>query len=87
MVAFKSMTRRRGGLRPRKRFAKFVIPAETKIDYKNLAILQKFVTERGKIISRRISGVTAKQQRDLTRAIKRAQHLGLLPVGGSKRRS
>lgn len=49
------------------------------IDYKDVDLLRKFVTERGKILPRRISGLTAKQQRDLTVAIKRARMLALLP--------
>lgn len=49
------------------------------IDYKDVDLLRKFVTERGKILPRRITGLTAKQQRDLTQAIKRARILALLP--------
>ncbi len=49
------------------------------IDYKDVDLLRKFVTERGKILPRRISGLTAKQQRDLTTAITRARMLALLP--------
>jgi small subunit ribosomal protein S18 len=49
------------------------------IDYKDVELLRKFITERGKILPRRITGLTAKQQRDLTVAIKRARILGLLP--------
>ena len=48
-------------------------------DYKDVDLLRKFITERGKILPRRISGLTAKQQRDLTTAIKRARMLALLP--------
>ncbi|MDX2273102.1 MAG: 30S ribosomal protein S18 [Cyanobacteriota bacterium] len=48
------------------------------IDYKDIELLKKFVTERGKILPRRITGLTAKQQRDLTYAIKRARVVGLL---------
>ncbi|MFE4105873.1 30S ribosomal protein S18 [Almyronema epifaneia] len=49
------------------------------IDYKDVDLLRKFITERGKILPRRITGLTAKQQRDLTTAIKRARALALLP--------
>jgi small subunit ribosomal protein S18 len=49
------------------------------IDYKDVDLLRKFVTERGKILPRRITGLTAKQQRDLTQSIKRARILALLP--------
>jgi small subunit ribosomal protein S18 len=49
------------------------------IDYKDVDLLRKFITERGKILPRRITGLTAKQQRALTVAIKRARILALLP--------
>ena len=49
------------------------------IDYKDVDLLRKFITERGKILPRRITGLTAKQQRDLTLAIKRARIIALLP--------
>lgn len=49
------------------------------IDYKDVDLLRKFITERGKILPRRITGLTARQQRDLTTAIKRARILALLP--------
>lgn len=67
------------------RIPRFQLPAGTKIDYKNLAILQKYVTDRGKIVSRRLSSLSAKRQRELTVAIKRAKFLGLLTVGIRKR--
>ena len=49
------------------------------VDYKDARLLRKFITERGKIIPRRMSGTTAKGQRMLSRAIKRARYLALLP--------
>ncbi|MBE9139220.1 MAG: 30S ribosomal protein S18 [Nodosilinea sp.] len=49
------------------------------IDYKDVDLLRKFITERGKILPRRITGLTAKQQRALTTAIKRARIIALLP--------
>ena len=49
------------------------------IDYKDVDLLRKFITERGKILPRRITGMTAQQQRALTSAIKRARILALLP--------
>ncbi|HEY9814792.1 MAG TPA: 30S ribosomal protein S18 [Candidatus Obscuribacterales bacterium] len=49
------------------------------IDYKDVDLLRKFVTERGKILPRRITGLTAKQQRQLTRSIKQSRILALLP--------
>lgn len=49
------------------------------IDYKDLDLLKQFITERGKILPRRISGVSAYYQRRLKKAIKRARHMALLP--------
>jgi small subunit ribosomal protein S18 len=49
------------------------------IDYKNPQMLKNFLTDRGKIVPARISGLTARQQRQLTKAIKRARMLALLP--------
>ena len=49
------------------------------IDYKDVRLLQGFMSERGKIVPSRITAVSAKKQRELSRAIKRARHLGLLP--------
>lgn len=50
-----------------------------KIDYKDVKLLQRFISERGKIVPSRITAVSAKSQRELARAIKRARFLGLLP--------
>ncbi len=49
------------------------------IDYKDVDLLRKFITERGKILPRRITGLTSKQQRDITLGIKRARLVALLP--------
>jgi small subunit ribosomal protein S18 len=49
------------------------------IDYKDVDLLRKFITERGKILPRRITGLTSKQQHDLTAAVKRARLVALLP--------
>ena len=50
-----------------------------KIDYKDVRLLQRFVSERGKIVPSRISAVSSKKQRELAQAIKRARFLALLP--------
>ena len=50
-----------------------------KIDYKDVRLLSRFVSERGKIVPSRITAVSAKKQRELARAIKRSRYLGLLP--------
>jgi small subunit ribosomal protein S18 len=55
------------------------IKPDDPIDYKDVELLRKFITERGKILPRRITGLTSKQQRDLTKAIKRARLIALLP--------
>lgn len=69
-----------------RRPTKFHLPKGTKVDYKDMNLLQKYVSDRGKILSRRFTGVTAKEQRDLVRAINKARFLGLLTVLGSKRK-
>ncbi|CCP88707.1 30S ribosomal protein S18 [Candidatus Phytoplasma solani] len=51
----------------------------TKIDFKDIELLQRFITDRGKIISRRITNTSAKWQRPLAIAIKRARHMALIP--------
>jgi small subunit ribosomal protein S18 len=50
-----------------------------KIDYKDIRLLSRFISERGKIVPSRITAVSAKRQRELARAIKRSRFLGLLP--------
>ncbi len=65
--------------RPRKRVCAFCIDKVEGIDYKESGKLRKYITERGKILPRRISGNCAKHQRQLTTAIKRARHMALLP--------
>ena len=71
--------RRARGRRGRKRVCSFCSDKEVKIDYKDVARLRKYITERGKILPRRISGNCAKHQRQLTVAIKRARNVALLP--------
>jgi len=86
----------------RERGRKFVVKPKvcmfcadkTPIDYKNSQMLQRFVSDRGKIVSRRRTGVCAKHQRSVAQAIKRARYLALLPsspnhvlnMGGIERR-
>jgi len=62
------------------------IPKGTEINYKNIAFLQKCLTERGKLFSRRLTSANATQQRKITVAVKLARFLGLLPVGSTKRK-
>lgn len=63
---------------PRRKFCRFCADKELPIDYKRADILRDFVTERGKIIPRRITGTCAKHQRRLTTEIKRARQMALL---------
>lgn len=65
--------------RARKKVCAFCVDKVTDIDYKEVIKLRKYVSERGKILPRRISGNCAKHQRQLTIAIKRARHIALLP--------
>ena len=65
--------------KPRKRICSFCADKTDHIDYKDINKLKKYVTERGKILPRRISGNCAKHQRELTKAIKRARQIALLP--------
>lgn len=73
------MKRERGNRRPRRKVCSFCVDKVEEIDYKDAAKLCKFITERGKILPRRISGTCAKHQRQLTIAIKRARNVALLP--------
>jgi small subunit ribosomal protein S18 len=66
----------------RRRVCRFCTDKDVSIDYKDSKILKNFVTERGKIIPRRIYGTCAKHQRQLTEAVKRARQLALLPYMG-----
>src|ERR1700710_992793 len=70
-----------GGRRPffpRRKTGPFSGANAPKIDYKDVKLLQRYVSERGKIVPSRITAVSAKKQRELARAIKRARFLGLL---------
>jgi small subunit ribosomal protein S18 len=67
------------GRRMKKKLCAFCVDKVTDIDYKEISKIRKFVSERGKILPRRISGNCAKHQRQLTIAIKRARHIALLP--------
>ena len=73
-----SPMKRRGGRR-RKKVCVFCGDKNGDIDYKDVAKLKRYVSERGKILPRRITGNCAKHQRALTVAIKRARHVALMP--------
>jgi small subunit ribosomal protein S18 len=71
-----------GGRRPffrRRKSCPFSAPNAPKIDYKDVKLLQRFLSERGKIVPSRITAVSTKKQRELAQAIKRARYLALLP--------
>jgi len=67
----------------RKRVCRFCTDSEMIIDYKDVKVLRNFVTERGKIIPRRIFGTCASHQRQVCEAIKRARQIALLPYSGN----
>lgn len=71
--------RRPRGRRPKRRVCAFCVDKVEHIDYKDTGRLQRFLTERGKILPRRVSGNCAKHQRAMTRAVKRARIVALLP--------
>lgn len=79
---------RRGGMSGRRgskrKVDPFLADKTLEIDWKDAQLLGRFITERGKIVPRRVSGVTAKNQRKLAVAIKKARQMGLLPFGGHK---
>jgi len=65
--------------RPKRKVCSFCVDKVTDIDYKDVMRLRKFVSERGKILPRRISGSCARHQRALTTAVKRARVIALMP--------
>ncbi|MDY5739516.1 MAG: 30S ribosomal protein S18 [Anaerovoracaceae bacterium] len=73
------MDRRRGGGMRRKKVCQFCAEKTEAIDYKDVEKLRKFVTERGKILPKRVTGTCAVHQREVTKAIKRARIVALLP--------
>ena len=65
--------------RAKKKVCVFCVDKVDSIDYKDTAKLRRYITERGKIVPRRVTGTCAQHQRHLTTAIKRARHVALLP--------
>ncbi|HIC33379.1 MAG: 30S ribosomal protein S18 [Pseudomonadales bacterium] len=63
----------------RKRYCRFTAEGIKEIDYKDLDLLKDYITETGKIVPSRITGTSARYQRQLARAVKRARYLALLP--------
>ena len=69
----------------RKRYCRFTAEGVEEIDYKDLDTLKEYITETGKIVPSRITGTSAKYQRQLAKAIKRARYLSLLPYSDAHR--
>ena len=67
------------GRKARKKVCGFCVDKVENIDYKDIARLRRYMSERGKILPRRVTGTCARHQRELTVAIKRARHLAVLP--------
>ena len=63
----------------RRKYCKFTAEGITQIDYKDVDLLKQFITETGKIVPSRVTGTSAKYQRQLARAIKRSRYIALLP--------
>lgn len=70
---------RSGARRPRRKVCQFCVDKAEHIDYKNVAKLNKYLSDRSKIIPRRVTGTCARHQRELTVAVKRARQVALLP--------
>ncbi|MEI3541796.1 MAG: 30S ribosomal protein S18 [Acutalibacteraceae bacterium] len=68
-----------GARKGRKKVCVFCVDKVNDIDYKDISKLRRFISERAKILPRRVTGTCACHQRNLTQAIKRARHLALLP--------
>jgi small subunit ribosomal protein S18 len=90
MAAFQARRKNVSSRRParrriyhRRKVCRFCADTSLSIDFRQPRILKHFITERGKIIPRRISGCCAKHQRSLTRAIKQARTIALLPYVGT----
>ena len=75
---------RRGGFKRRRKVCYFTENKVTHIDFKDADLLKRFINERGKILPRRVTGTSAKWQRKLAVAIKRARHMALLPFVDEK---
>ena len=76
---------RKPGPREARRYSKLPREEIDKIDYKNVALLQRFITERGKIRGRRVTGLSRRDQSKMALAVKRSREVGLLPYADSSR--
>ena len=71
--------------KPKKKVCAFCKDKATYIDYKDTALLRKFISDRGKIRARRVTGVSSQQQRQIAKAIKNAREMALLPYTSTAR--
>ena len=71
--------------KPKKKVCAFCKETAPAIDYKDVALLRKFISDRGKIRARRVTGVTVQEQRKIAQAIKNAREVALLPYAGAGR--
>ncbi|MDR1393580.1 MAG: 30S ribosomal protein S18 [Bifidobacteriaceae bacterium] len=71
--------------KPKKRVSQPRVSPQGEIDYKDIALLRKFLSERGKIRARRVTGLSVQEQRAVARAVKNAREMALLPYSSSGR--
>ena len=71
--------------KPKKKVCQFCKEKATGVDYKDTTLLRKFISDRGKIRARRVTGVSSQQQRQIARAIKNAREMALLPYTSTGR--
>ena len=71
--------------KPKKKVCQFCKDKTTYVDYKDTTLLRKFISDRGKIRARRVTGVTSQQQRQIARAVKNAREMALLPYTATAR--
>ena len=71
--------------KPKKKVCGFCKDKVASVDYKDTTLLRKFISDRGKIRARRVTGVSAQQQREIARAIKNAREMALLPYTSTAR--
>ena len=71
--------------KPKKKVCQFCKEKATGVDYKDTALLRKFISDRGKIRARRVTGVSVQEQRAIAKAVKNAREMALLPYTSSNR--
>jgi small subunit ribosomal protein S18 len=75
----------RASARPRARRTPLLAPDVTAVDYQDVSLLRTFISDRGKIRTRRVTGITPRQQRMVARAVKNAREMALLPYAAPRR--